>query len=338
MNTLKNFKEGEGTTRFLKVQVLKKVRRNVFVVSDKTDHMLLKTYDGQEKKVVEGKGLTIPNPKLSDQQIETDRKHHPMRTNAISDYKNDEAKIQELVAIGMEQSGERENVNITFKDFEQIEEKTIIDQEILVIVTYLGPIKAGTYGSYRTLRLIDLHGETGLLTVNGKFLHLAEFLKTFKVKGVKKLELEDESDVKFRCATVRQSSLKKTEDYEKFAEVKLGHRRQQSIVETISSLNVWFSCQLHKEKKFDIKCPSCGDNDEFNYEIDYSVMIMTDNNNDNCLVAFKKSLDEHIDVNGMDEEEISEGLESLLLEAPVVVDYDVSKKDESELYVVRIIM
>ena len=55
-------------------------------------------------------------------------------------------------------------------------------------------------------------------------------------------------------------------------------------------------------------------------------------------MAFKKNLDEHIDVSGLCEEEIGEGLENLLSEKPIMVDYDVSRNDENELYVVRIIL
>ena len=66
---------------------------------------------------------------------------------------------------------------------------------------------------------------------------------------------------------------------------------------------------------------------------------MTDyNDGDNTFVAFKKNLDEHIDVSGLCEEEIREGLENLLSEKPIVVDYNVSRNEKNDLQVVRIIL
>ena len=111
--------------------------------------------------------------------------------------------------------------SVTFKDFENIEEETIIEKEILVIVTSIGPIKSGPFGSYCSICMKDLQGESGLLILNGTFLEKVEFLKTFKLKGIRKFNVEDKEDIMFRCATVKQSSIVKTDDYEKFSQVKL---------------------------------------------------------------------------------------------------------------------
>ena len=209
---------------------------------------------------------------------------------------------------------------VTFKDFEILKKNPYFEHHILVIVTFIGPIKVGPDGNYQSIHLKDLNGETGLLILNVKFLNRADFLKTFKLKRIEKQKLntEDDEEIKYKFAQLNSNTMIRTDDYETFGQVQLGHRRQESTVEMISSLKVWISCHLTNE-------------------VDYSIKILTDNNDgDNILVAYKKSLDDHFDISGLCEEEIREGLENLLAEKPIIIDYDVSRNDESELHVVRI--
>ena len=73
----------------------------------------------------------------------------------------------------------------------------------------------------------------------------------YSLNQVKKLDVSDENDISFRCATLRGSKIQEVQEKDKFAKVKLGQFSMETTVIGFTDINLWFFCEKHNKRYSD---------------------------------------------------------------------------------------